>query len=74
MIKFRKVHGLREAVASVRSAGKRVVVATPRILKPDEHKLWTFYLRLKADALLIRSAGKCTLYTIYDENSRFFLT
>jgi hypothetical protein len=38
----------------VRSAGKRLVVATPRILKPDEQRLSLFYLRLGADALLLR--------------------
>lgn len=41
----------------MRAAGKRLVVATPRILKPDEQRLWLFYLRLGADALLLRSAG-----------------
>lgn len=41
----------------MRAAGRRVVVATPRILKPDEQRLWLFYLRLGADALLLRSAG-----------------
>ena len=52
-----QVHGLKEACAAVRAAGCRVVVATPRILKPDEQRLWLFYLRLGADALLLRSAG-----------------
>eukprot|EP00466_Bigelowiella_natans_P012210 jgi/Bigna1/34861/e_gw1.7.7.1 len=51
------VHGLKEACASVRKAGKRLIVATPRILKPDEDRIWRFYLNLEADALLIRSAG-----------------
>lgn len=51
------MHGLKEACAAVRAAGRRVVVATPRILKPDEQRLWLFYLRLGADALLLRSAG-----------------
>ncbi len=41
----------------VRASGRRVVVATPRVLKPDEQRLWLFYLRLGADALLVRSAG-----------------
>lgn len=54
---FLEVHGLREAVAAVRQAGKRAVVATPRVLKPDEERLWRFYLSLGADALLVRSAG-----------------
>jgi hypothetical protein len=52
-----QVHGLKEACAAVRAAGRRVVVATPRILKPDEQRLWLFYLRLNADALLLRRWG-----------------
>jgi collagenase-like PrtC family protease len=52
-----EVHGLRDAVDKVKAAGKRCVVATPRILKPDEQRLWSFYLRLRADGLLIRSTG-----------------
>eukprot|EP00983_Pelagomonas_calceolata_P129109 1161579-Pelagomonas_calceolata.AAC.15 len=55
-------HGLWEAVAAVKGAGKRVIVATPRVLKPNEEPLVTFYLRLRADALLLRSAG--LLYTL----------
>jgi U32 family peptidase len=47
----------REAVTEVKNAKKIAIVATPRILKPDEQRLWTFYLRLKADALLVRSSG-----------------
>ena len=41
----------------VQRAGKLAVVATPRIIKPDEERLYTFYLRLRADAILVRSAG-----------------
>lgn len=51
------MHGLRDSVASVRAASKRAVVACPRVLKPGEDGLARFYLRLGADALLIRSAG-----------------
>ena len=54
---FLEVHGLRDAVKAVRASGRRCVVATPRVLKPNEEKLWRFYLSLDADALLIRSAG-----------------
>lgn len=32
-------------------------VATPRVLKPGEERLIRLYLRLAADALLLRSAG-----------------
>ena len=54
---FLEVHGLREAVQEIKKANKIAVVATPRIIKPNEERLYTFYLRLKADALLVRSAG-----------------
>jgi hypothetical protein len=57
VLDFLEVHGLREACAAVQAAGRRAVVATPRILKPDERRLWAFYVRLGADALLVRGAG-----------------
>ena len=57
VLDFLEVHGLRESVAAVRAADKKVVVATPRIIKPDEERLFSFYLRLQPDALLVRSAG-----------------
>ncbi|KAG2496534.1 hypothetical protein HYH03_005358 [Edaphochlamys debaryana] len=57
VVDFLEVLGLKEAVAAIRASGRRVVVATPRVLKPDEQRLWLFYLRLGADALLVRSAG-----------------
>ncbi|KAK9904967.1 hypothetical protein WJX75_006604 [Coccomyxa subellipsoidea] len=57
ILEFLEVHGLRQAVALVRGAAKRCVVATPRILKPGEERLARFYLRLEPDALLLRSAG-----------------
>ena len=57
VLDFLEVHGLRESVQAVRRAKKSVVVATPRIVKPDEERLFSFYLRLRPDALLVRSAG-----------------
>eukprot|EP00636_Phaeomonas_parva_P019277 CAMPEP_0118883032 /NCGR_PEP_ID=MMETSP1163-20130328/22176_1 /TAXON_ID=124430 /ORGANISM="Phaeomonas parva, Strain CCMP2877" /LENGTH=1096 /DNA_ID=CAMNT_0006820315 /DNA_START=59 /DNA_END=3349 /DNA_ORIENTATION=+ len=57
VLDFLEIHGLKEAVAEVRASGKRVAVATPRVLKPGEDRLWRFYLGLSADALLVRSAG-----------------
>ena len=56
-VDFLEVHGLQKAVESIKEKGIKCVVATPRILKPDEERLWKFYLRLGADALLIRSIG-----------------
>ena len=57
MIDFLEVQGLKEAVELVRGSGKRVVVVTPRVLKPQEDRMWRFYLKIGADALLVRSAG-----------------
>ena len=57
ILDFLEVHGLREACAAVGAAGKRCVVATPRISKPGEERLLHFYLRLRPAALLLRSAG-----------------
>jgi putative protease len=54
---FLEVHGLQKTVQLVQGAGKIAVVATPRVLKPEEEQLWRYYLNLNADALLIRSAG-----------------
>lgn len=57
ILDFLEVKGLKECCDLVRSQGKRVIVATPRILKPDEKWLWLFYLKLQPDALLVRGAG-----------------
>lgn len=57
VLDFLEVQGLKEACQAVREAGKRVVVAMPRILKPDEQRLSMFYLRLNADSLLLRGSG-----------------
>ena len=71
VLDFLEVHGLREAVDAVRRGGRSAVVATPRVLKPEEEKLWRFYLSLGADALLVRSAGLMrTLATLRREQRR----
>ncbi len=57
ILDFLEVHGLKEACAAVRAAGRRLVVATPRILKPGEERLWLYFCRLAPDALLVRSSG-----------------
>lgn len=57
VIDFLEVHGLKEACAAVRLTDKKLVLATPRIFKPGEDRLWLYYCRLEPDALLIRSAG-----------------
>lgn len=51
VLDFLEVHGIRDAVRQVQAAGKLAVVATPRVIKPDEDKLVYFYLRLKVNNL-----------------------
>ena len=57
LLDFLEIHGLRESVELVKLSAKKVIVATPRIIKPDEEKLYSFYLRLRPDVILVRSAG-----------------
>jgi collagenase-like PrtC family protease len=61
MIDFLEVDGMRHAVSRIRQVESepavRVVIASPRILKPGEEGIWRTLLRLRPDALLVRSAG-----------------
>ena len=57
VLDFLEVHGLQDMVRSVQASGRTAVVATPRVLKPNEEKLWQFYIKIKPDALLVRSSG-----------------
>ena len=57
VVDFLEVHGLKPACAAVRDAGRRLVVAAPRVFKPGEQRLWLYYCRIAPDALLVRSAG-----------------
>jgi U32 family peptidase len=57
IVDFLEVQGLEQAVRQVQAAGRRAVAAFPRVTKPDEDRLTNFYLKLKADGLLVRSAG-----------------
>jgi len=57
LLDFLEVKGLQKSCEKVHHAGKKVIVATPRIMKPDEKYLWMYYLKLNADALLIRGTG-----------------
>jgi putative protease len=47
--------GLSRAVTRARAANACVVLATPRILKPDESKILSHLVRLEPDAILVRS-------------------
>jgi len=57
IIDFLEVEGMKEAVTRVRNTNARVVIASPRIIKPGEAGIWRTLLRLEPDGLLIRSAG-----------------
>lgn len=59
IIDFLEIEGMSEAVATVRMLPQstKVVLATPRIIKPGEEGIWKTMLRLEPDGLLIRSAG-----------------
>ena len=57
IVDFLEVHGLKQACQAVRAAGKRLIVAAPRIFKPGEQRLIRYFLGLQADALLVRSSG-----------------
>jgi len=54
---FLEARGLENVVNDAQQAGKRVAVCLPRVLKPGEDRLAEFYLRLGADAILVRSTG-----------------
>jgi collagenase-like PrtC family protease len=59
VIDFLEVDGMRDAMTRIRATPKRItaVVASPRILKPEEGGIWKSLLSLEPDALLIRSTG-----------------
>jgi U32 family peptidase len=59
IIDFLELEGMTEAMSRIRSVSfpVKAVVASPRILKPEEGGIWKSLLSLEPDALLIRSAG-----------------
>ena len=67
IVDFLEVKGLREAVELIQSAGKRAIVASPRVLKPSEERLVGFLVKLGADAILVRSLG--LLYSLASRRS-----
>lgn len=52
---FMELVGLGRAVARARAAGARVVIATPRVVKPGEDRILSHLVRLEPDAILVRS-------------------
>lgn len=58
IVDFLEVEGMRDAVEKIREVSSvKVVVASPRIIKPGECGIWQTLLRLEPDGLLVRSTG-----------------
>ncbi len=54
---FLDLVGLKEAAAELRAAGIRVTLALPRIQKPGEERIESFFLGLEPDEILVRNLG-----------------
>ena len=63
IVDFLEIEGIKSAVSRIREAkGRsscdlRIVVASPRIIKPGEEGIWRTLLKQNPDALLVRSTG-----------------
>ena len=58
IVDFLEIDGIRNAVSRIREVeGIRVVVASPRIIKPGEEGIWRTLLKTNPDAILVRSSG-----------------
>ncbi len=55
VLDFLDLVGLKDAAASIRSAGAELTLALPRIQKPGEEKIWDFFLARRPDAILVRN-------------------
>lgn len=59
-VDFQDLREYREAVRLARAAGARIVLATPRIQKPDETGMFHLLAKQGADAILVRNLGGLT--------------
>jgi U32 family peptidase len=57
ILDYLELYGLRPSVEKILESGIRAVVASPRVLKPNEERIHTFLLSLGASAILVRSLG-----------------
>ena len=58
VVDFLEIDGIRAAVSRIREVkGVRVVVASPRIIKPGEEGIWRTLLKTSPDGIMIRSTG-----------------
>ncbi|KAL7554652.1 hypothetical protein ACHAWF_018258, partial [Thalassiosira exigua] len=63
IVDFLEIDGIRAAVSRIQEAKARssrdlrVVVASPRVIKPGEEGIWRTLLKTNPDGILVRSAG-----------------
>ena len=58
VVDFLEIDGIRAAVSRIREVNDvRVVVASPRIIKPGEEGIWKTLLKTEPDGILVRSTG-----------------
>ena len=63
IVDFLEIEGIRSAVSRIREARDkssrelRIVVASPRVIKPGEEGIWRTLLKQNPDAILVRSTG-----------------
>ncbi len=66
---FQDIREYREAVKLAHTAGAKILIATPRIQKPDEVGLFRALLKHGADGILVRNLGGVWFYA--EENIPF---
>jgi U32 family peptidase len=54
---YLELYGLKDSVQKIQAQGLKAIVASPRIHKPNEERIWKFLLGLKSDGLLVRNPG-----------------
>jgi putative protease len=57
VLDYLELYGLRPSVERILESGIAAVVASPRVLKPDEERIHKFLLSLPVSAILVRSIG-----------------
>lgn len=68
---FLDLVGLKEATARARDAGARIALALPRIQKPGEEKIESYFLAREPDEILVRSLASLErLHTVKRAESR----
>ena len=61
-VDFQDLREYHEAVAAARAAGAQILLATPRIEKPDEKGMFHLLAKQGADGILVRNLGGLTFF------------